>query len=111
MDTGTIIVVAAVLLFYLRLIIIQRQHAKQLVRERAGASNSKKKGNRPAPAITPAPLGILSTNRRDWAAGVIGLVLIILGVLLRAGIGFYPYNAYWWIPVVIGLIPFSLAFR
>ncbi len=112
MDTGTVIVIAAVLLFYLRLIVIQRQHAKQLALQRAAAfNNKKKKGSRPAPAVAPVSLGILSSNQRDRAAGVAGLVLILLGVLLRAGVILYPLNASWWIPVVIGLIPFSLAFR
>ncbi len=111
MDTGTILVVVAVLIFYLRLIILQRQHARQLAQQRVAAFNKKKKGNRAAPAEAPVSLGILSKNRRDWVAGAAGLVLIIIGAILRAGLIFYPYAAYWWILVVIGLIPFSLAFR
>ena len=112
-DTGTIIVVAAVLIFYLRLIILQRERAKQVARE--AAANAKKKGKgkgKKQPAESPPRYSILSRNRRDLFIAGAGLVAILLGVLFSSGVLKLPgLQSYWWLPTAAGIVAFSWAFQ
>lgn len=116
-DIGTVVIVAAVLIFYLRLIIIQRERAKRLrqpVPPAAKGKSKKKAGKQPS---APAPdaraqFSILSPNRRDWVIAGVGAGAVILGILFNQGI--LPGAAaqeYWWLPVALGIVAFSWAFR
>jgi len=112
-DTGLGVVIVAVLIFYLLLIILQRERAKQVRRAaEANVSNRKmKKGKQQAPAVAPR-YSILSPNRRDRAIGGIGVCLILVGVLLYAKILPAPIlQTYWWIPTAVGIVAFSWLFR
>lgn len=127
-EIGLIVVVVAMLFFYLRLIILQRQRAKQqrlekqqpmekqqrlnkrqrIEKRRAEASTAKKK----APSQPAGAYSLLSQDRRDWLIAGVGLVLMVAGVLLNAGwISWTAVQPYWWAPTALGIVAFSWAFR
>jgi hypothetical protein len=109
-DTGLAVVILAVLVFYLRLIVLQRERAKQVRRTAEANLSTKKRAKQPS---QPAPrFSILSPNRYDQVIGGIGVLLIILGVLLYAKILPFPgLQTYWWIPTAVGIVAFSWLFR
>ncbi|OGO35810.1 MAG: hypothetical protein A2W35_20905 [Chloroflexi bacterium RBG_16_57_11] len=106
-DPGLVIVIVAVLIFYLRLIVLQRQRAKQLAPKPA-ASKKKVKGH----PITPgAPYTIITQNRRDRVIGIVGAVAILVGIFLNLGLLPFPLaQTYWWLPTALGIVAFSWLF-
>lgn len=110
-DTGLAVVIVAVLIFYLRLIVLQRERAKQATQ---GLDSHVKKKNLKKASGQEATLrySILSSRRRDRVIAGIGALLILLGVLAYSQIeilgSLYPY---WWIPTSIGIVAFSWAFK
>lgn len=132
-DPGFIVVVGAVLIFYLRLIVIQRQRARRARQApatlsrpaprskagvRSGAASQKQtstgqkkstRSNQPA-AFEMEQYSILSPRRSDRIIGAVGLVLLLVGMILFAGI-LPALQPYWWVPAAIGIIAFSWAFK
>jgi hypothetical protein len=108
-DTGLTIVIVAVLIFYLRLIIIQRERAKR-IKQMTASEGKKRKGSQAQPA---APsFSILSHRRSDWIIAGLGVLGIIVGIMLYAGWLLIPaVQPYWWIPISLGIVAFSWAFR
>ena len=108
-DPGLVVIVGAVLAFYLRLIMLQRERAKQAAYQ--PKQTGKKKG-RP-PKKMPAPqYSIISHNRRDWIIAGTGILLIFVGVLLNLKVFPIPLaQNYWWLPVAIGILAFSWGFK
>ena len=116
LDTGTIVVIIAVLIFYLRMILLQRQRAKRVNWERqayaANAAKSRKKGKAP-PQPPPTPdYSLVSRHPRDRVVGIVGVVLILLGVFLYSALN--PWQAaadYWWVSLSAGIVLFSWLFQ
>lgn len=110
-DPGLAVVILAVLIFYLRLIILQRERVKRISQTPVVTGKAKKKAK--SPPSTPAPrYSILSENRRDRVIGLAGVVLILLGVVLNARlIPWLASDPYWWILTATGIIAFSWAFK
>ncbi len=110
-DTGLAVVIIAVLIFYLRLIGLQRERVKRLAT--ASQSNAKKK--KPTESQTKQSLPkytILSPHTRDRAIAGFGVVMIGVGVLLYLSILPIPAaQPFWWIPTAIGIVAFSWAFH
>jgi len=69
-DTGMAVVIGAVLIFYLRLIILQRERAKQVRRTAEANVPVKKKVKQPPQP--PTRYSILNPNRRDQVISGIG---------------------------------------
>lgn len=117
LDTGTTVILIAALIFYLRLIIIQRQRAKRYPQRSQAAQKKHKRKGSTKKAAAPEPsfmekYSILSTNRNDWIIAGAGVLAIVLGVLLYAGaFGQGGVQAYWWAPTALGIIAFSWGFR
>ncbi len=90
-DAGTWIAIAAVLFFYLRLIILQRQRGK--------SASSNKTANTPG----------LMTNKLLLGTGA---ALMIIGAAL-SGIPGMPetFRGLWWLPVTIGIVVMSFGIR
>jgi hypothetical protein len=109
-DVGTIITIVCVLLFYLRLIVIQRHRVKTARYQYAQVEkkNSKKKsGANPKPEVKYARLGI---HIRSWVLIGVALFLITFGALMIASQFLGPsLSKFWWIPVNIGIAIFALA--
>ncbi len=126
-DIGMLALIAAVLIFYLRLIVIQRERTKRLRRLAAaqqlkeprkppkkGAAPSKasEKKNTPPSSAAAERYSIFSTRRGDWIIAGVGIVLIAFALLLYSGAlrlpGVQPYA---WIPTALGIVMFSWAFQ
>jgi hypothetical protein len=110
-DPGLGVVIIAVLIFYLRLIIIQRERIKRISRTPVPSGKTKKKAKAPPPAPA-SRYSILSESRGDRTIGLAGLVLILLGVALNARlIPWLASDPFWWILTAIGIVAFSWAFK
>jgi len=110
-DTGMAIVIVAVLVFYLRLIVIQRERAKRIARAPASSGGKKIKGKQTAAGPTPG-YSVLSPYPRDRLIAGVGALAILAGILLNIQI--IPLAAaqpYWWIPTALGVVAFSWAFK
>lgn len=111
LDTGLAVVIAAVLFFYLRLILLQRERVKRV--RQAALSTPKKKKNKPAPPEVKEQYSVISQKRSDQIIAGIGLFAILVGVLLNAQwFALIPgWQAYWWVPTAAGIILFSWGFK
>ena len=105
-DFGLAVVILAVLVFYLRLIILQRQRVKRL----ASSHETTKKGKPKEPASP--DYSIFSRRGSDRIIGMLGIAAMVAGALLYAGLPTWePGNTYWWIPAAGGVVAFSWMFR
>jgi hypothetical protein len=110
-DTGLAVVIVAVLIFYLRLIGLQRERVKRLSAAQQGSEKKKKKPASQDERLLPR-YSILSPRRRDRVIAGAGVVAILVGVLLYLSILPLPaVQPYWWIPTSIGIVAFSWAFQ
>ena len=113
-DIGTFIAIAAVLLFYLRLILLQRQKGKSA--SSIPLSNPKKNKKR-----GPAERGFTASETPRQALGFViangylvgaGVVLILLGVALNLVTAFPPsVRGLWWLAVTLGVLLMGLGIR
>lgn len=111
LDIGIVVVIAAVLLFYLRLILVQRQRAKQF-RNRAVVTKGKKKKARAGSQNEYSILSIISTRLVDRIIAAVGAVFIVFGIVLNVkAIPWELGQSYWYIPVALGILAFSWLFR
>jgi len=109
-DTGMAVVIVAVLIFYLRLIIIQRERVKKVARTLESGGKTTKKG-KAQPDEYPR-FSILSRNSRYWIIAGLGILAILFGALLNGNIlPIAGLHAYWWIPTALGILAFSWAFK
>jgi hypothetical protein len=105
-EFGTIIILIAVLIFYLRLNRIQRERVKRLQRQPAGSA----KKNRSIAAIE--DYSIMSRNRRNWIIAGAGVLSILFGVIMYLGwLPFERAQDFGWLPVALGIIAFSWGFE
>ncbi len=108
-DAGTAIVVAVFLLFYLRLIILQRRLAQQLRLPQKRAGNKKE---RTKEKNAPERYSIVSRSRTDWLIAALGLLLMLVGLFINKQIfGTSIPAAYWWIPAAVGGLLINFGFR
>lgn len=104
MDTGIAVVIAAVLIFYLRLIILQRERAKRIALTH---SSKKRKGQ----VSAPVDYSIVTRSPRNRIIAGVGLLGVVAGVVLAQS--WLPWTAaqpYWWIPTAAGIVLFSWGF-
>lgn len=100
-------ILLAVLVFYGRLIRIQRERARQNQRRPAG----KQKGSTRSPAQA-ENFSILSRSPRNWLIAGAGALAVLFGVLLS--LNWLPIpgaEQYGWLPVAAGIIAFSWGFE
>jgi hypothetical protein len=110
-DTGLAVVIIAVLVFYLRLIILQRERIKK-VRKSPPATGKKSKKNQGKAQVAAPRYSILSQNPRDLIIAGVGAILIVIGVLLYMKvIPIDSWQVYWWIPTAMGIVAFSWGFK
>ncbi len=108
-DTGMAVVIAAVLVFYLRLIILQREKAKRAAQ--ALAAQPKKKKGKAVEAEAAPRYSILARSLRNRAIAVFGVALMVVGVLMNSGMFPVPaIQAWWWVPTALGILAFSWLF-
>lgn len=108
-DTGLAIVIIAVLIFYLRLIILQRERAKQMAKP---AVTSGKKKSKSQPEHDARSYSVISSRSHDRIIAGVGAAAILIGILLYAKILPFPaLQSYWWVPTAFGIVAFSWAFK
>lgn len=108
-DTGTAVVVGAVLVFYLRLIILQREKAKRA--SQAVAQPQKKKKGKSGPAEITPQYSILTESMRNRTIAILGVVLMVVGAFMNAGVFQVPViQPWWWVPTALGILAFSWLF-
>jgi hypothetical protein len=109
MDTGTIIAVAAALIFYLRLIILQRHKANrtQMNQQKSTSGNLGKKSSGKQGLETQAGFRIVS-----WYLLGMGVALILFGALMTA-LPIFGQTArdLWWLVLTIGILLLGLSIR
>lgn len=115
MDYGTIIVVGAVLLFYLRLITLQWGKAKRAKESRIPVPTAVKKRKGQNAAAQPEPEPAQSWMSFRFVNGylvILSLLLMVLGVVLNAYTALPPtLRGFWWIPVTVGIALFGFMIR
>jgi hypothetical protein len=110
-DTGLAVVIIAVLIFYLRLIGLQRERIKRLATAPQVSGKNKKKPANQVERSQPR-YSILSPRKHDRIIAGAGVASILAGVLLYINILPLPsVQPYWWIPTSIGIVAFSWAFK
>lgn len=110
-DTGLVIVILAVLIFYLRLIILQRERARRVRKIQAGLRQKARK-NESASRSSTGAFSILSKNWIDLGIAAAGVLAIVAGVLLNARLfGSPELQTLWWLPTALGIVAFSWAFK
>jgi hypothetical protein len=107
-EPGAIIAIAAVLLFYLRLIILQRRKSKQASSTRKSVKTKKSQNSQSFPAAAgPARLEF----HRPYLVAA-GVLIIILGAALTAVPGLDErIRDWWWLPVTLGILLMSFGIR
>jgi hypothetical protein len=109
LDAGTIVTIVFCLLFYLRLIIIQRQRVKTARYQYAvvaGKNSKKKKAAENKPEVRYSRLGI---HIRNWALVALAIALISFGAVVAATRFLGPsLSNFWWIPLNLGIVVFAI---
>lgn len=110
-DFRVIIVVCAMLIFYLRLIWLQRERNRRLERSKPVGKQQKRKDQ---DRIEHAQkfYSIISENPRDRLIGCLGATGIVAGTILASG--YLPWawmQSWWWLPLSIGMVAFSWLFK
>lgn len=104
-DTGTIIAIVAALVFYLRLIILQRHKVNQAQgnkHTKVGKSASGKRGYVPQEGL----------RIYSWYLLGIGVALIFLGALMTTLPLFDPaVSSLWWVALTAGILLLGLSIR
>lgn len=114
-DPGTITVILACLIFYLRLLYTQRRknQAAQTAGSRKSASGRVKGSRKHGAAEDNRPtFGSFSRNKRDWVVAAVGYLFIMIGVLLYTSVlKSEMWQPMWYLPTSIGIIAFSWLFN
>lgn len=106
-DFGTIVILLAVLIFYGRLIRIQRERARQMNRQPSGKRKPSEQSSAPVDNLS-----ILSRKRLNRVIAGAGALAIIVGVLLYLNLLPIPgAEQYGWAPVAAGILAFSWGFE
>ena len=110
LDPGLAVVIVSVLIFYLRLIILQRERVKRAAQPVAPAQSKKKDSSRqPKPPIN---YSLLSLKPKDRLIAGTGALLMVIGLLLNNRLLPLPaLQDYWWLPMAVGIVGFSWAFK
>jgi|WetSurMetagenome_2_1015567.scaffolds.fasta_scaffold330788_2 hypothetical protein len=106
LDYGVIIAVGAALLFYLRLILLQRQRAKRynLARAQNQKNAIKKKNKKKVEKDQPSISDQLGFKIDNWYILGAGIVVLLFGAFMNASPLFTTtVRSFWWIPIVLGI--------
>ncbi len=112
-DAGTIVAVAAALIFYLRLIIVQRQKVKRSKLVKSQAMSEKGKAKKRAQTAANRPIQQqLGFEIVSWYLVGAAILLVVFGALISAVSWFGPgVRALWWVPLTVGIILLGFSVR
>jgi len=119
LDTGTIIVGLAIIVFYLRYLQLKGRKKKQIRKEEfqklSPAEKERLKKAKKYGAKSKAPDAQHDTNFHviSWWLFGSGFLLACLGVVMKTTptVIQSPYGPYWWIAVTIGILVLTFSFR
>lgn len=104
-STGTIVTIVVVLLFYLRLIILQRQKVRLGRMQYSAADQARKKKKKTEDEPLAVRWGALGVRVRNWWLVGGGLVLIVAGTVIAGTHILSPsLTSAWWVPLNIGVV-------
>ena len=109
LDTGTIVTIVAVVLFYIRLVILQSQKSRSLsASDSTPPSGRRSKGKKKSEKKSE----FFKFHISSWPLVIAGVVTISAGALLNAISPFgATVNALWWIPVSIGIVLLAFSYN
>lgn len=100
---GTIVTIVVVMLFYLRLIILQRQKVKVARVQYSAAEKARNKKNKESEPLE-VRWGVLGVRVRNWWLMGAGIALVAFGAVIVGTQFLSPsLNAAWWVPLNIGI--------
>jgi len=112
METGMIVVVAAIVIFYLRIMQLRgkkRRLEKEKIMAHMREANRKKGKVDPLPSNPPNTPPFKVTS---WILIVLGLVFMLVGVAARSTLNMHPMlEEYWWVPTTVGILTFVFCFK
>lgn len=112
METGMIVVVVAIVIFYLRIMQLRgrkRRLEKEKIMAHMREANRKKGKVDPLPSKDPntPPFQVSS-----WFLVVLGTVFMLVGVAARSQLSMDPLlEEYWWVPTTLGILTFVFCFK
>jgi hypothetical protein len=115
-DAGTIVVIVAVLIFYLRLMVLQWGKSKRLrdlatIQPKAKA-NKAKAGGGAGSARRPTTADVMRFRFRNVYLTAFAILLMVAGVVMNFNVAFLlSVRQFWWIPMTLGLILFGYEIR
>jgi hypothetical protein len=115
-DVGMIVVIVAVLLFYLRLIVIQWGKSKRLrdlatIQPKAKANKAKPGAPGPSSRRN-ATADVMRFHFRNVYLTALAVLLMVIGVVMVSNLPVLEsLRIYWWIPMVIGIALFGYEIR
>ncbi len=107
-DAGTIVVIVAVLLFYLRLIVLQWGKSKRLrdletIRPKAEKGKARATASGAA-SRRPTTTDVMRFRVRNVYLTIVAILLMLIGVLLNINLPLtVSIQQYWWIPMTLGI--------
>jgi len=110
-DTGMIIVVVALFIFYLRIMQLRGKKKKlehQAALARLKESNKKKGLTSPSNKSRNTPPFVITS----WLLVAFAIILMLIGVTIRSTIDFsQTIESYWWVPTTAGILAFLFCFK
>ncbi len=112
METGMIVVVVAIVLFYLRIVQLRgrkRRLDKEKIMAHMREANRKKGKVAPLPGKDPntPPFQVAS-----WFLVVVGALFMLAGVAARSNLKLPAIlEEYWWVFTTVGILTFAFSFK
>jgi hypothetical protein len=108
-ELSSIALILAVIGFYIKLL---TSHRRKVVEWEKAQGSPKKVKAKMGIAKTKPVLGTFSRNKRDWAIGAAGYLLMMLGILIYVGwLPLPTLKPTWWYPVMVGIVLFGWFFN
>jgi sterol desaturase/sphingolipid hydroxylase (fatty acid hydroxylase superfamily) len=107
MDTGMIVIVVIIVLFYVRLYLVnrgKRRREKQAIIERM-------KLGKKAPPLPASDPDASAFQVKSWWIIVPAILLMLLGLAIFTQSLLPEFKTYWWVPVAIGGVLFIFGFE
>ncbi len=116
LDAGTIVVIVAVLLFYLRMIVLGWGKSRRLrdlatIQPKAKANKAKTAASGPA-SRRPTTADVMRFRFKNTYLTMLAILLMVIGLVMNFNWAFLePVKAYWWIPMTLGIALFGYEIR
>ncbi len=112
LDTGTYIVIGAMIIFYLRLMQLRGKRRRLESEANVARMSPKNKTRKNAPPMEIRDKNAPPYKVTSWALVVIAALLSLLGLVARGSTGFpILMQEYWWIITSVGTLLFVFCFK